>query len=70
MTVMTKREAAYFLRVSLRTLDRFRMTKLLPSFKVRGIVRLRQEDVENFLIRHSTVVQPGRNASSPDESGV
>ena len=51
MGVMTRREAADYLRVSQRTLDRFRAAGLLPSFKVRGVVRLRREDVEAFLAR-------------------
>jgi excisionase family DNA binding protein len=56
MMVLTKTEAAAYLRVSRRTLDRFRAAKLLPSFKVGGVVRFRREDLDQLVARFSTAV--------------
>lgn len=52
MKLLTKRETADFLRVSERTLDRLRQSKLIKSVKVRGGVRFEQKDVEKFLRQH------------------
>jgi excisionase family DNA binding protein len=48
-TLLTKREAAEYLRVSERTLDRLRARKLIPSLKVAGAVRFLRQDIEDYL---------------------
>jgi excisionase family DNA binding protein len=53
MRLLTKREAAAFLRVSERILDRFRAEKLITAIKVRGVIRFREEDLLAFLRRFS-----------------
>ncbi len=53
MVLLTKKEAAKFLRVSERTIDRFRAEKLITTIKVRGVIRFRQEDLLDFLRRFS-----------------
>jgi len=50
--LLTKREAAEYLRISERTLDRYRGLKLINSVKVRNVVRFAQSDLEDFLKRH------------------
>jgi excisionase family DNA binding protein len=47
--LLTRREAAQYLRVSERTIDRYRRAKLIRTVKVWGIVRLRREDLDNLL---------------------
>ncbi len=47
--LMTRREAAEYLRVTQRTIDRLRERRLLPSAKVAGVVRILQEDIESYL---------------------
>ena len=47
--LMTKKEAAAHLRVSARTLDRYRAANLVRAVKLRGIVRLRRADLDNLL---------------------
>jgi excisionase family DNA binding protein len=46
---MTRREAANYLRVSERTIDRLRKQKLIPSVKVARGVRFLPEDIESYL---------------------
>jgi len=65
MMVLTKAEAAAYIRVSRRTLDRFRAAKLLPSFKLGGVVRFRREDLDQLVARFSTVEPP----DCPNEQG-
>src|SRR5262245_48100135 len=47
---LTKREAADYLRVSERTVDR-----LLQCFNVRGVVQFRQDDLDTFLLTDNGV---------------
>jgi excisionase family DNA binding protein len=47
--LMTRREAANYLRVSERTIDRLRKQKLIPSVKVARGVRFLPEDIESYL---------------------
>lgn len=50
--LLTKKEAAEYLRVSERTIDRFRSAKLIRAVKVRGVVRLHLEGLDALLQEH------------------
>ena len=47
--LLTKREAAGYLGVSVRTLDRLRQQKLILALKIRRLVRFRVADLDEFL---------------------
>jgi excisionase family DNA binding protein len=51
MTLLTRKEAAQYLRISTRTLDRLRAAKHLPTVRVRGLVRVRQQELDAFVAR-------------------
>jgi excisionase family DNA binding protein len=54
MTVLlTKKEAADRLRVSVRSLDRLRSMGQLKTVKVRGSVRITDSELERFIIKHT-----------------
>lgn len=51
-TLLTKKEAAEYLRVCMRTIDRWCKQKLLSSTKVRNVIRFAQSELDDFLIRN------------------
>jgi excisionase family DNA binding protein len=54
MTVLlTKREAAARLRVSVRSLDRLRSQGQIRTVRVRGVVRITESDIERFVAEHT-----------------
>jgi len=48
---MTRDEAANYLKVSKKTIDRWIRAGKLPAAKHGGIVRLRREDIDAFMLR-------------------
>ena len=47
--LLTKRETAEFLRISIRTLDRMREEGQLRAYWLRGTLRFKREEVEGAL---------------------
>ena len=56
--LIDKEEAATYLRVSVRTLDRLRVVGELKSIKIAGCVRFRVADLEEYLRQHTTGGRP------------
>jgi excisionase family DNA binding protein len=50
--LLTRAEAAKFLGVHINSVDNYRKLGLLPTVKVRGLVRIRREDIAAFVERH------------------
>jgi excisionase family DNA binding protein len=54
MEYLTKKELATLFKISTRTIDRWRATRLdLGAIKIGKVVRFNREKVEKFLKRHS-----------------
>jgi len=51
--LLTKREAADRLRVSVRTLDRLRSEGGVKATKVRGAVRFSEAEIQRYIDRHT-----------------
>jgi excisionase family DNA binding protein len=51
--LLTKRQAADLLSVSVRTLDRMRSTGEIQATKVRGSVRFDPTNIERYIARHT-----------------
>jgi excisionase family DNA binding protein len=51
--LLSKRQAAAILSVSVRTLDRLRSTKEIRAVKVRGAVRFEPEEIERYIERQA-----------------
>lgn len=49
--LMSKKEAAAYLKVSEPTIDRWSKKGLLPSYKLHGCVRYRQPELDEFIHR-------------------
>jgi excisionase family DNA binding protein len=56
--LVTRAEAATLLGVHVNTVDNYRRLGLLPTVKVRGLVRLRQQDIVEFVERHLSTRHP------------
>lgn len=58
--LLTKREAADQLRVSVRSLDRLRSVGAIRTVMVRGSVRITEVEIEKFITKNTakTVNQP------------
>lgn len=52
-SLLTKREAADRLRISMRTLDRLRSVGALRSVKVRSSVRFTEGEIERFIHKNT-----------------
>jgi excisionase family DNA binding protein len=52
--LLTKKEAAERLRISVRSLDRLRSQEQLRTVQVRGTVRITEAEVERFIVRNTT----------------
>ncbi len=50
--LLNKKEAAAYLRLSTRTVDRMRAAKTIRAIKVRGSIRFRLQDLDEFLKSH------------------
>ena len=61
---LTKREAADYLRVSERTLDRYRTKGLVRAVKGLGKVVFRPQDLEEFLAKSLEVAGPSHIGES------
>lgn len=55
--LLTRAEAAQHLGVHVNTVDNYRRIGLIAYIKVRGMVRIRLEDVDAFLAKHRTPVK-------------
>ncbi|MHB1425655.1 MAG: helix-turn-helix domain-containing protein [Gemmataceae bacterium] len=53
--LLTKRQAATLLAVSVRTLDRMRSTGEIQAVRVRGAVRFQPAIIERYIARQSGV---------------
>ena len=51
--LLSKKEAADVLAVSIRTLDRMRSTGEILAVKVRGVVRFHPAAIERYVARHT-----------------
>ncbi len=51
-TLLTKREAADRLRVSVRSLDRLRSVGAIKTVKVRGLVRITGAEIDRFITKN------------------
>ena len=51
--LLSKREAAELLSVSVRTLDRMRSAGEILAVKVRGVVRFTAAAIERYIARHT-----------------
>ncbi len=61
MTLVTKSEAAEFLGVSVRTLERMCLRGVLPAYRIGPkAVRLSMEDIEDYVRGHLVAPQPVR----------
>jgi excisionase family DNA binding protein len=49
--LLTKRQAGDVLQVSARTVDRIRAMGKLKAVKVRGSIRFRVADLENYILK-------------------
>jgi excisionase family DNA binding protein len=58
--LLTKREAADRLSVSVRSLDRLRSVGAIRTVRVRGSVRITEAEIEKFIQKHTAkaVTQP------------
>ena len=54
--LLTKRDVAKIMRVSVKTVDRFRnrKTNRLKCLKVSGTVRFERQDVDDFIKKHKS----------------
>ena len=54
--LLTKRDVAKIMRVSVKTIDRFRnrKTNRLKCLKVSGTVRFERNDVDDFIKKHKS----------------
>ena len=54
--LLTKRDVAKIMRVSVKTVDRFRnrKTNRLKCLKVSGTVRFERNDVDDFIKKHKS----------------
>ncbi len=52
--LLTKKEAAERLRISVRSLDRLRSQGQLRTVQVRGAVRITDAEVERFIVRNTS----------------
>ena len=52
--LLTKKEVADRLRISIRSLDRLRSQGQLRTVQVRGAVRITDAEVERFIVRNTT----------------
>jgi len=63
MELMTRKEAAAFLRMSLRTFDSLVAEGRISGYRVsRQLVRFRREDLEDYV--RSNAIQPGQSISA------
>ncbi|WP_164546674.1 helix-turn-helix domain-containing protein [Actinobaculum sp. 352] len=53
--MITRKEAAKLLRVTVRTVDKLIATKQLPAYRVERQIRIRPYDVEKYLEAHKAV---------------
>jgi excisionase family DNA binding protein len=53
-TMLTKREAADRLRVSVRTLDRLRSVGAIRTVKVGAAVRITEAEIERYVTKHTS----------------
>ncbi len=51
--MVTKKEAADYLRISTVTLDRLRKQNLIPAIRVGGRLKFRRSDLEAFVKHHT-----------------
>jgi excisionase family DNA binding protein len=51
--LLTKREAAERLRISVRSLDRLRSVGAIRTVMVRGSVRIADSELERFITKHT-----------------
>lgn len=51
--LLTKREAADRLRVSVRSLDRLRSVGAIKTVQIRGSVRVAETEIERFITKHT-----------------
>ena len=58
--LLTKAEAAAFLRIKPRTLDDWRASKALPCIERGRWIRFRRSDLERFLNAHTVIPLTGR----------
>ncbi len=64
-TILTSREAAFYLHVHINTVRRWHDQGLIPAYRVgpRGDRRFRQEDIERFLVEKPVLVEHELTAS-------
>ena len=53
LDLLTKKQAAEFLTIAVRTLDDWRKASLIPFIRRGGFIRFRREDLEKFLETHT-----------------
>ena len=55
-TLLTKREAALYLKIGVRTLDGWMQRKMLPFFRIGRVIRFRVGDLDAALNKQFRVV--------------
>ena len=58
--ILTKAEAAAYLKIKIRTLDDWRAARAIPCIERGRYIRFRRADLDAFLTAHTT--QPGTSA--------
>lgn len=56
--LLTKREAASLLSISVRTLDRMRSTGEIQATKVRGVVRFEPASIQRYVVKQTARRRP------------
>lgn len=64
--LLTRAEAAKYLGCHVNSVDNYRRAGLIPTVKVRGLVRIRMKDIADFVERHlSTLADRNKTEEKP-----
>lgn len=62
--LLTRAQAATLLGIHINSVDNYRRLGLLPTVKIRGMVRIRMEDIACLIERHLTTPQVAQQSET------